>query len=84
MSNKFRNIQTKILELDTAAKNELDEGLYNMIRDRLITPMSSYLFHLHVAYENGRHEKTRERSVVRNLLKKKRKPKPVQENTNVQ
>lgn len=68
-NNKYRRIQGKLLELDDAIKNECDEDLYKLMRQKIIEPMNSFLFQLHLAFENGRGEG--QRSVERKQARKK-------------
>ena len=76
MSNKYRLVQSKLIELDDAARNEMGEELYKYIRTRVIDPVNSLLFQLHLAYEEGRTEKMR-KSFVKAMLKADAKMKKV-------
>lgn len=73
-SNKYRRVQAAIIDLDDAARNELDDFLYKTIRERVLEPINSMLFMLHQAYENGRQDSKPEKPCTRVNKTKKNSP----------
>lgn len=71
-SNKYRRVQKALLELDDTARNELSAEYYKVIREKVIEPINLFLYHLHLAYEEGRNDSKQEKPSTRGTKRAKK------------